>query len=110
MVAPTLLGQPVPRLRKYVLRYSRVEIRRSARRHGIRNADIEHAVDHAVVVVDLDAESDPPKVLAIGPDRAGNLLEVILLDLAADELLAIHAMPLRRAFHDLLPQGGDNDG
>jgi hypothetical protein len=87
-----------------------VQIHRSARRHGIRDADIRHAVDHPVVVVDLDAESDPPKVLAIGPDRAGNLLEVILLDLAADELLAIHAMPLRPAFHDLLPQGGDNDG
>ena len=55
-------------------------------------------------------ESDPPKVLAIGPDRAGNLLEVIMLELAGDELLAIHAMPLRSAFHDLLPDGGDNDG
>ena len=110
MVAPTPLGRPVPRLRKYVLRYSRVEIHRSARRHGIRDADIQHAVDHPVVVVDLDAESDPPKVLAIGPDRAGNLLEVIMLELAGDELLAIHAMPLRSAFHDLLPQGGDNDG
>ena len=33
-----------------------------------------------------------------------------MLELAGDELLAIHAMPLRAAFHDLLPQGGDNDG
>ena len=110
MVAPTRLGRPVPRLRKYVLRYSRVEIHRSARRHGIRDADILHAVDHPVVVVDLDAESDPPKFLAIGPDRAGHLLEVIMLELADGELLAIHAMPLRPAFYDLLPQGGDNDG
>ena len=86
VVAPTPLGRHVPRLQKDVLRYSRVEIHRSARRHGIRDADIQHAVDHPVVVVDLDTESDPPKVLTIGPDRAGNLLEVILLDLAADEL------------------------
>jgi len=106
----TLLGRPVPRVNKYVLRYSRVEIHRSARRHGIRDADIRHVVDRAVVVVDLDADSDPPKVVAIGPDRAGNLLEVILLELAEGELLAIHAMPLRPAFHDLLPQGGDDDG
>ena len=96
--------------RKYVLRYSRVEIHRSAKRHGIRDADMQHALDHHVAVVDLDAESDPPKVLAIGPDRAGNLLEVIMLELSGDELLAIHAMPLRFAFHDLLPQRGDNDG
>jgi hypothetical protein len=87
-----------------------VEIHRSARRNRVRDADIQHAVGHPVVVVDLDAESDPPKVLAIGPDRAGNLLEVIMLELAGDELLAIHAMPLRSAFRDLLPQGGDNDG
>jgi len=87
-----------------------VEIHRSARRHEIRDADIQHAAEHPIVVVDLDAESDPPKLLAIGPDRAGNLLEVIMLELAAGELLAIHAMPLRSAFHDLLPQGGDNDG
>jgi hypothetical protein len=95
--------------RKYVLRYSRVEIHRTARRHGIRDEDMGHAADHAVVVVDLDADADPPKVLAIGPDRAGNLLEVIVLELD-DDLLAIHAMPLRPAFHDLLPQGGDDDG
>jgi hypothetical protein len=48
-------------------------------------------------------------VLAIGPDRAGNLLEVIVLELAGDRLLAIHAMALRSAFYDLLPQG-DEDG
>jgi hypothetical protein len=87
-----------------------VEIHRSARRHGIRDADIQHAAEHPIVVVDLDVESDPPKVLTIGPDRAGSLLEVIMLDLAGDELLAIHAMPLRPTFHDLLPQGGDSDG
>ena len=87
-----------------------MEIHRSARRHGISDADIQHAAEHPIVVVDLDAESDPPKVLAIGPDRAGNLLEVIMLELAADELLAIHAMPLRSAFRDLLPREGDDDG
>jgi hypothetical protein len=78
--------------------------------HGIRDADIRHAAEHPIVVVDLDDDSDPPKVLTIGPDRAGNMLEVIALELADDELLAIHAMPLRPAFHALLPHGGDSDG
>jgi hypothetical protein len=62
------------------------------------------------VVVEVDLESDPPKVLAIGLDRTGNLLEVIVLDLAGDRMLAIHAMPLRPAFHDLLREGrGEHD-
>ncbi|MDZ4826633.1 MAG: hypothetical protein SGJ13_09250 [Actinomycetota bacterium] len=71
--------------------------------------DIRHAADPAVAVVDLDEDADPPRVLAIGPDRAGNMLEVIVLELADDRMLAIHAMPPRPAFHDLLPSG-DDDG
>jgi len=43
------------------------------------------------------------KLLAIGPDRAGNLLEVVVLTLASDRLLVIHAMPLRRKYRRLLP-------
>jgi hypothetical protein len=35
------------------------------------------------------------------------LLEVILLDLADDRQLVIHAMDLRPIFYDLLPPGGD---
>lgn len=61
-------------------------------------------------MVDLDPDGDPPKQLAIGPDCAGKLLEVIVLVLGDDRLLAIHAMPLRPAFHDLLPPGEDLDG
>jgi hypothetical protein len=86
-----------------------VEIHRSARRHQVEDVDIRHATDYPLVVVDLDPDGDPPRQLAIGPDRAGNLLEVIVLVLGDDRLLAIHAMPLRLAFRDLLP-GEDLDG
>jgi hypothetical protein len=71
---------------------------------------IRHATDHPVVVVDLDPDGDPPRQLAIGPDLSGNLFEVIVLVLADDRLLAIHAMPLRPTFHDLLPPGDDANG
>ena len=84
-----------------------MEIHRSARKHGVDDDDIVHAVEHALVVTDLDPESDPPRVLAVGPDRAGNLLEIIWLELPRSHLM-IHAMPLRRAFYDLLPTEGDS--
>ena len=71
--------------------------------------DVLHATNHPLVVVELDADADPPKVLAIGPDLAGNLLEVIVLELADDRLMAIHAMPLRPTFHDLLPTAEEPD-
>jgi hypothetical protein len=85
-----------------------VEIHRSARRHGVQDEDIRHATGHPIVVVDLDPEADPPKLLAVGPDRAGNLLEVIMLVLADDRFLAIHTMPLRQKYHDLLPGNSDD--
>lgn len=68
-----------------------------------------HAADHPLVVVDLDPDADPPKVLVVGPARTGNLLEVIVLELADDRLMAIHAMPLRPTFYDLLPRGEEPD-
>lgn len=59
------------------------------------------------MVVDLEPDADPPRVLAIGPDAAGNLLEIIWLELADDRRLVIHAMRLRPVFYDLLP--GEED-
>ena len=79
---------------------------RSAFKHGYDEESILHAVAHAIVVVDLEPDADPPKVLAVGPDPAGNLLEVIWLDLV-DTDLVIHAMALRTTFYDLLPTGED---
>lgn len=86
-----------------------MEVHRSARRHGLLDDDITHVTSRPLVVVDLDPDSDPPKILVVGPDRSGNLLEVIVLELAEDRLMAIHAMPLRRSFYDLLPRGGNPD-
>ena len=80
-----------------------MEVHRSASKHGVTVDEVRHAVQHEIVSVDLDPDADPPKVLVIGPDAAGNLLEVILLVLADQRSMAIHAMKLRRQFHELLP-------
>ena len=53
---------------KFVLRYLHVEFHRSAFKHGYGEPVILHAVEHALVVVDLDQDGDPPRVLAVGPD------------------------------------------
>ena len=54
----------------FVVQYCRVEIRPSARRHGIADDNILHAIEHPMVVDDLG--DDPDRWLVIGPDRAGN--------------------------------------
>lgn len=73
-----------------------LEVAGSARRHGIADEDVRHAARMAIREVD---QGD--RVLLIGPDRAGKLLEVVVLD-PDDEPVAIHAMPLRTKFFDLL--------
>lgn len=80
-----------------------VEVHRSAKKHGVSGDDVLHAIEHELVSFELDPDADPPKVLVIGPDTAGNLLEVIVLVLAEGRMIAIHAMKLRRHFYELLP-------
>ena len=87
-----------------------VEIAKSARRHGLRDEDILHAVALLQVVVDVEADSRRPKVLVIGPDRAGNLLELIAVELTGERLLVFHVMPLRPIHHYLLAGGETSDG
>jgi hypothetical protein len=60
-----------------VVRYSRAEIHSSARRHGVNDLDIRHAVEHSLAFEDIG--EDPDRWLVIGPDRAGNLLELVVL-------------------------------
>lgn len=79
-----------------------MEFHRSVDRHGIRRADVLHAVDHAVVVVEVGPDQDPPKVLVIGPAWSGQLLEIVVLLLDGDRVLAIHAMRMRAKFEPLL--------
>ena len=72
----------------------------SARRHGIADADILHAIEQSMLVDDLG--EDPDRWLVIGPDRAANLLEVIVLITGEGDELIIHAMPLRATYRKLL--------
>ena len=77
-----------------------MEIHDSARKHGVAASDIHHAIDHSLAIE--DAGEDPDRWLVIGPDRAGNLLEVVVLTTVEDAQLAIHAMPMRARFRRLL--------
>jgi hypothetical protein len=82
-----------------------VEIYRSARRHGIADEDIVHAVEQAVAV----GEQDDGKVLYLGPDRAANLLEVVSVVREDGSEIVIHAMRMRGKYEPFLRGEGDSD-
>lgn len=59
-----------------------------------------HAVEHSLPVEDLGDE--PDRWLVLGPDTAGNLLEVVVLTSSEGDEIIIHAMPMRPKYRKLL--------
>lgn len=61
-----------------------------------------HAVTHALYSGEQE-EGQPWRVLYLGPDRAGNLLEVVMIERDDGSELTIHAMKMRQKYEELLP-------
>ncbi len=78
-----------------------MEIHPSARRHGIADEDMEHAVPHAMAI---DDQGDDTR-LYLGPARNTDLLEVVTIIRDDGSDLVIHAMKMRRKYRPLLPGG-----
>lgn len=81
-----------------------VEVLRSALRHGVPDEDIQHALRSALLVEEVD--EDPTRYLVLGPDRAGNLLELVVLDRPQGPAV-MHVMPMRAMYRSLLRGGWD---
>jgi len=67
-----------------------MRITRTARRHGVSDEAIRHAVANAIRLVDTD-----DGLFVIGADASGQLLELVTRPTEAGDLLVFHAMPLR---------------
>ena len=78
---------------------SLVDIHSSARKHGIADEDLRHAVANAMAI---DDQSDDTR-LYLGPARNADLLEVVTIVRAQQSELAIHAMKMRASYRRLLP-------
>jgi hypothetical protein len=78
-----------------------MEIADSARKHGVADDDMHHAVAQSMRVV---RQGSADRVLVIGPDRVGALLELVVLDPDTEPVI-IHAMELRPKFYRFLEKG-----
>lgn len=76
-----------------------MELLPSGRRHGIDDEDIRHGVEQALVIEEVG--DDPLRFLVLGPDRAGNLLELVILDRPQGPAV-IHAMKMRGKYRRYL--------
>lgn len=80
-----------------------LRIHESALKRRWTREDISHAYDMALFEGVVDEDADPPKLLIIGPDSAGNPLELIGAELENGDVLIWHAMACRKQYLDLLP-------
>jgi len=76
-----------------------VEIHLSARKHGVDDEDIGHAIENAM---SADEQDDDTR-LYLGPARNAELLEVVSIVRADGSELVIHAMKMRPKYRRLLP-------
>ena len=76
-----------------------VEVLPSARKHGIPDDDIRHAVNNALSAI--TTPNQPDFTMLIGPDTASRLLEIGVLS-ADDNDYVIHAMPARQKYLNMI--------
>lgn len=82
-----------------------MEIYTSARRHGIDDEDIAHAIEHALAA----GEQEDGKVLYLRPDRSANLLEIVSVLRDDGSEIVIHAMRMRAKYEPFLRGEGESD-
>ena len=78
-----------------------MEILHSAFRLDVQADDMQHALNNALVIEEV--ADDPIRYLVLGPDRSGNLLELVVMDRPQGPAV-IHAMPMTEQYRNLLPR------
>lgn len=69
-----------------------------ARKHGVADTEIWHAIRNAMRRVVMDEQL----TMLIGPASDGTLMEIGVLAIDGDDPVVVHAMALRPRFHRFL--------
>jgi hypothetical protein len=82
---------------------------RSSTRHRISRARSRYVVETASVIFRENAPRGSslgdPRLVFLGPDEQGELLEVMAVETDTGGLLVIHAQPIRNRYLELLEGG-----
>jgi hypothetical protein len=77
-----------------------ITIHPSARKHGILDADIRHAMEFTAFEKVLEF-SPTRRVFYLGSDRSGNVLELVAIHFQGGNVLVIHAMRMTNQYQRL---------
>ena len=77
-----------------------MEIKESARKHGITDDEITHAFENAIRFIEYEHQGED-RLLVIGADTTGRLLEIVAVPIDVPTRI-IHADVLRAKFYDYL--------
>lgn len=85
--------------------FKRLRWTRSATKHRISRRRIRFALEHCLLILEEEPSSErpsasDPRLVFLGEDSSGIPLEVIAVKTDKENLLVIHAMPLRRPYRD----------
>ena len=86
-----------------------MEFHSSSSRHDVAEEDVVHALAHALVEFDVGDDDSPTRRLVLGPDQAGNLLEIVVLRFDDDREMVIHAMRMRPKYQVLIEGFSEGD-
>jgi hypothetical protein len=78
-----------------------VEVLHSAFPHDVQADDMQHVLNALVIE---EVADDPIRYLMLGPDRSGNLLELVVMDRPQGPAV-IHATPMTEQYRRLMPKG-----
>ncbi len=77
-----------------------MEVRQSARKHGVSDDEILHAYENSMRLVEFEYDGEE-RLLLIGATQSGRLLELVLVP-ADEPNRIIHADDLRSKFYEYL--------
>jgi hypothetical protein len=86
-------------------RWERVAFARSARKHKVGRARVLQVIDDPVVEARTQVSGFDDRLVFLGADATGRLLEVMAVELVDGTLLVIHAMDLRAKWRTLYEEG-----
>lgn len=80
-----------------------MKVHPSALKHGVSAEDAIQAAEWSLWIEPLGDDGPPTRELRLGFDTRALLLETVVLILEGGEEVAMHALPGRKKYLDLLP-------